>query len=60
LLLELPNRPEIFGLVQILVQTARCSRPRLAFSTSTGSKPAPLLRLIAVERADGGFELRLN
>jgi len=30
------------------------------FPRSTSSKLAPLLRLIAVERGDGSFELRLN
>jgi hypothetical protein len=59
LLLGLRKRPEIFGLVQILLQTARCSRPRLAFPPPQQQR-APLLRLIAVLRGDGSFELQLN
>jgi hypothetical protein len=59
LLLGLPKRPEIFALVQILLQTAQCSRVRLAFPPPQQQR-APPLRLIAVLRGDGSFEPQLN
>jgi hypothetical protein len=59
-LLRIPKRPEIFGLVQILLPTAPRSRPWLRVPPQHRQQPAPLLRLIAVARGDGSFELQLN
>jgi len=58
--LDLPNKPEFFRLVRILLANSPAFLAMARFSPQHQRQFAALLRPSAVERADARFDLRLK